>query len=137
MQTATQTISTSKTTLWVGRVISALPILFLLSDSLTHIMQIAPVVAATTQLGYPASLVPVLGAILLVCVVLYAIPQTSFLGALLLTGYLGGAVATNLRLELSIFGNILFPIYVGIFVWSGLYLRDPHLRALFSPRRQS
>ncbi|GHO49575.1 DoxX family protein [Ktedonospora formicarum] len=135
MQAATQTVSNSKAMLWTGRVLSALPILFLFFDAVTHIIQLPTVVEATTQLGIPAGLAPVMGTILLVCVILYAIPQTSFLGAVLLTGYLGGAIATNLRLELSLFGNVLFPVYVALFIWGGLYLRDKRLRALILPRR--
>lgn len=83
---------------------------------------------ASAQLGYSAGTIPIIGITLLVCVVIYVIPRTSVLGAVLLTGYLGGAVATNLRSGASLFSNVLFPVYFGIFVWAGLYLRYQNLR---------
>jgi len=120
----------SKKTLWAGRIISALPILFLLFDSSMKLIKAAPVVEGTVKLGYPEGTIVPLGIVLLVCTVLYAIPQTSVLGAMLLTGYLGGAVATHVRVGDPLFTHVLFPVYMGILVWLGVYLRDVRLRAL-------
>jgi hypothetical protein len=86
------------------------------------------------RLGYPLSLTATIGMILLICVVIYAIPQTSILGAILLTGYLGGAVASQLRVGEPLFTNVLFPTYIGALIWGGLYLREDKLRALIPVR---
>jgi hypothetical protein len=120
----------SKKTLWAGRIISALPILFLLFDGAMKLVKPAPVVEATVKLGYPEGTIVPLGIVLLVCTLLYAIPQTSVLGAMLLTGYLGGAVATHVRVGDPLFTHVLFPVYMGILIWLGIYLRDVRLRAL-------
>jgi hypothetical protein len=130
-----QLVSESKGRIWAGRILSALPVLFLLFDAVIHILKIAPVVEAFAQLGYSIRLAVPLGIIELVSVVLYVIPWTSVLGAVLLTGYLGGAVATNLRAGAPLFSNVLFPVYVGILLWGGLYLRDARLRAVFPVRQ--
>jgi hypothetical protein len=129
-----QTAPVSRKMLWAGRIISAIPILFLLLDGVAKLFKPAPVVEATVKLGYPESVIIGLGIVLLVCTVLYAIPLTSVLGAILLTGYLGGAVATHVRVGDKLF-NILFPGLVGVLVWGGLYLRDERLRALIPLRR--
>jgi len=123
---------TSKGNVWTGRILSALPILFLLFDGIMKVMRPlpAPVAEGTVKLGYSLSTIPGIGATLLVCTVLYAIPRTSVLGAILLTGYLGGAVATNVRVGNPLFGYVLAPVYVALFIWGGLYLRDERLRAL-------
>ena len=121
--------------LWAGRIMSALAVLFLTFDVVIHIMKPAPVIKGFTDLGWSPSLAIPLGIIELVCLVLYLIPRTSVLGAILLTGYLGGAVATNLRVGAPLFSNTLFPIYVAVFLWGGLYLRDNALRAVFPVRR--
>ena len=117
--------------LWTGRVLSTFAVLFLLFDSIGKLMEVPPVVAGSAELGYPASTVFPIGVILLLCVVAYVIPSTSVLGAVLLTGYLGGAVATHVRVQNPLFSHTLFPIYVALFVWGGLFLRDVRLRALF------
>lgn len=133
MQAAARSaIQTSKGKLWTGRVLSALPILFLLLDGIMKVMRPlpAPVAEGTIKLGYSLSTIPWIGATLLVCTVLYAIPRTSVLGAILLTGYLGGAVASNVRVGNPFFGYVLAPVYVALFIWGGLYLRDERLRAL-------
>jgi hypothetical protein len=135
MEITTQTAPVSKTQLWAGRIISALPVLFLLFDGVIHLTRIAPVVDSFNQLGYPIVLALGLGIIELVCVVLYVVPPTSVLGAILLTGYLGGAVASNLRIGAPLFSNALFPVYVGVLLWAGLYLRSNRLRALLPLRR--
>jgi hypothetical protein len=121
----------SATRLWAGRIMSALAILFLLFDTAGKLLRLAPFVEGTTQLGYPASAVLGIGIIELLCLVGYLIPRAAILGAVLLTGYLGGAVATHVRLGSPLFTHTLFPIYVGVLIWGGLYLRDPRLRGLF------
>ncbi len=134
MHTAIQTAPASKTSLWTGRIISALVVLFMLFDSAIKIMKLAPAVEGTARIGYPVSLVLPIGIVLFVCTVLYAIPRTSILGAILLTGYLGGAVASNVRMGNPLFGYVLFPVYVGVLLWVGLFLRDARLRALIPLR---
>jgi hypothetical protein len=120
---------------WTGRIISGFAVLFMLFDSITKIMRNSYVIKASANLGYPVSAIPVIGMILFACVVVYAIPRTSIIGAVLLTGYLGGAVASNLRISTPLFSNILFPVYFGILVWGGLYLRNRRVRELFSVRK--
>jgi len=113
---------------------SGLIVAFLLFDAGIHLMKPAPVVEAFAKLGYPLRLAVTLGIIELVCVVLYVIPRTSILGAILLTGYLGGAIATQLPTGNSLFGEVLFPVYIGVIVWGGIYLRDERLRKLIPLR---
>ena len=120
--------------LWTGRCLSALAVLFLAFDSIGKLLEVQPVVDGAAQLGYPARLVFRLGVILFLCVAAYVIPQTSALGAVLLTGYLGGAMAAHVRVESPLFSHTLFPTYVALFVWGGLFLRDTRLRA-FLPGR--
>lgn len=134
MQTATQAIPTSKATLWAGYIISALAVLFLIFDGVIKVLKLAPAVEATTQLGYPESLIVSIGIIELVCLAIYVIPRTAILGAILLTGYLGGAIATNLRAGTPLF-NVVFPIIIGALIWGGIYLRDERLRALVPLRK--
>jgi DoxX-like family len=122
-----------KSRVWAGRIMSGLTILFLLVDAVTKVLKLQIAVIGTVDLGYPESEVAGIGAVLLVCLFLYAIPKTSILGAILLTGYLGGAVATHLRVGSPLVGFVLFPVYVGAMVWGGLFLRDSRVRALFSP----
>ncbi len=129
METAKEYISTAEHSrasgaIWTGRVISGLVVLFLLFDSITKLMKVDAVVKASEQIGFPVNLISVIGIILLVCVVVYVYPPTSRLGAILLTGYLGGAVEANLSAGTPLFSNVLFPVYFGILVWAGLYLRD-------------
>lgn len=119
----------SKKTLWAGRILSALPALFLLVDAIMKLVKPAPVVKATVALGYPESVILPLGIVLLICTVLYLIPRTSVLGAILLTGYLGGAVATHVRIGSGAF-PLVFPLILGTLLWGGLYLRDERLRSL-------
>lgn len=126
-----QPIPGSKTMLWAGRIMSALPVLMLLFSSVMKLMKSAPVVEGFTHLGYPESLALGLGIVELTCAVVYVIPRTSVLGAILLTGYLGGATATHLRIGEPFF----MPIILGVLVWGGLFLRDDRLRALLPLRR--
>jgi len=129
-----QTASVSTKRLWAGRILSGLAVLFFLFDSISKLMRLNAVVQAFAQIGYPTRFVSLIGAILLACVVVYLIPRTSILGAILLTGYLGGAIATNLRVEGPLFTNVLAPLYFAVLVWGGLYLRDDRVRALIAPR---
>jgi hypothetical protein len=115
---------------YAGRALSTLAVLFLTFDAAIKILRLPPAVQGSAELGFAASTVLPLGIVLLACVVLYAIPATSLLGAILLTGYLGGAIATHVRLGNPLFTHTLFPIYVAIFVWGGLFLRDRRLRML-------
>src|SRR5258705_5594805 len=117
----------SKKSLWAGRIMSAVIILFLLFDSSVKLMNLPGATEATVRLGYPARLLLAIGIAELTCAVLFVIPRTSILGAILLTGYLGGATATQVRLEDPWF---FFPIVIGVLVWLGLYLRDQRLREL-------
>jgi hypothetical protein len=121
----------SKKMVWTGRVISALVILFLLVDSGGKVARFAPYLEGTVKVGYPASLVVPIGIVLLICTVVYAIPHTSVLGAILLTGYLGGATATHVRVSQPFW----FPIMMGVLAWAGLFLREERLRALIPLRR--
>jgi DoxX-like family len=134
MQSATETAPTSNKTLWTGRIISAVLSLFLFFDSAMKFVKPAIVVKTTVKLGYAESLIPVLGIVLLVCTIAYVIPQTSILGAILLTGYLGGAVASHLRAGDPLFA-VFFPVIFGMLLWGGLFLRDARLRALIPLRR--
>ena len=113
-----------------GYVLTGLVAAFLTFDTVMKLLQLAPAVQGTTELGYPAGTVVVIGAIELVCLVLYLMPRTSVLGALVLTGYLGGAIATHVRVGSPLPTHTLFPIYVALMVWGGLYLRESRLREL-------
>ncbi len=121
--------------LWAGRIMSYLAAAFLLLDAIGKLVKPAPVIEATVKLGYPASVIVPLGVVLLVCTVLYLIPPTSVLGAILLTGYLGGAVATHVRVGDTLF-TILFPVIFGVLLWGGLYLRDKKLQTLIPLRTE-
>lgn len=121
----------SKKSLWAGRILSGLAILFLLFDAtMKFFMDKLPPEAleAGAALQWPIELMPTVGTILLICTILYIIPRTSVLGAVLLTGYLGGAVASHVRVSNPLFTHTLFPIYIAVFVWLGLYLRDNRVK---------
>src|ERR1700682_5992224 len=130
MPSDTQTAPVSKKGLWAGRIITTLVVLFLLCDAVAKLMRIAPVLAAFTQLGFSTSLAVPIGAVLLLCTILYVIPPTSILGAILLAAYLGGATVTHLRAGQPFY----FPIIFGVLVWGGLYLRENRLHALIPLR---
>ena len=121
--------------MWTGRIMSWLVALFLIADAVMKLVKPAFVVDANTQLGYRESVIIPIGVVLLVSAVLYLIPQTAVLGAILLTGYLGGAVATHVRADGGVF-PIVFAIVFGVLVWGGLYLRDSHVSSLI-PLRES
>lgn len=127
-------VSSSKKGLWVGRVLSGLVVLFLIPDGVIKFIKPAPVIETSAHLGLPLSLANTLGILLLICTALYVFPRTSVLGAILLTGYLGGAVSTHLRVGDPLFSHILFPTYLGVLLWLGLYLRDERLRVLIPLR---
>ena len=120
----------SRKRLWVGYAVSALVLLFLLFDSLGKLLKVAPVLEGSAKLGYPESSVVGIGVVLLLCTILFAIPRTSVFGAILLTGYLGGAVATHVRVGSPLLTHQLFPVYLGTLIWVGLYLRNEKLRRL-------
>jgi hypothetical protein len=126
----------SKGQLWTGRVLSTLAALFLLFDATLKFIKPQAVIDGTIALGYSPSAITPLGVVLLICTLLYLIPMTQVLGAILLTGYLGGAVATHVRHGDPLFSHILFPTYLGVFLWLGLWLRDPAIRN-FIPFRKS
>jgi tryptophan-rich sensory protein len=119
----------SKALIWTGRVMSGLAAIFLLWDGVMKLFKPVFVVEATVRLGYPESTIIGIGVILVVCTIIYIIPQTSVVGAILLTGYLGGAVATQVRAGGTLF-TIVFPVIMGALVWGGLFLRENRLRAL-------
>jgi hypothetical protein len=129
------TAADSKGLVWTGYALSGLVTLFMLMDAGMKLMTLDVVLETQRVLGYPDEVARPLGIILLVCTVLYAVPRTSVLGAVLLTAYLGGAVATHVRVGSPLFSHTLFGIYLGLFVWGGLWLREGRLRALFPLRR--
>ncbi len=120
----------TKRSLWAGRILSGIAVLFLTFDSIVKLLVLQPAIDANAQLGYPTSVIFPLGVLEAVLLVIYLIPRTSVLGAILWTGYLGGAIATHVRLMNPLFTHILFPIYVAALLWGGLWLRDARVRAL-------
>lgn len=112
--------------------LTTLAALFLLMDTIFKFLHPPQVLATFTQLGWPAELSVTLGVIQLSCLIVYLVPRTAIIGAILLTGYLGGAIATNMRVGNPLFSHILFPIYLSVFIWGGLYLRDTRVRTLIS-----
>jgi DoxX-like family len=134
MPVSVETAAPSKARLWTGRILSTLTTLFMLFDGVMKLFQPLPVTKAMTQLGFPSHLSVPIGVILLICTALYAIPSTSVFGAVLLTGYLGGAVVSQMRIGAPLFGTMLFPIYFAVLLWAGIYLREPRLRTLLPVR---
>jgi len=114
----------------IGRGITALPVLFLAFDTVIKFTGIAPVADSMNQLGWPLSATLGIAVLEAICLAAYLIPRTSVLGAILLTGYLGGAIATHVRVGNPLFSHVLFPVYVALLLWGGLYLREARLRAL-------
>jgi hypothetical protein len=115
---------------WTGRIFSGLVVLFMLMDGVGKLVKPVQVVEGTLQLGYPESAILPIGVLALLGALLYALPRTAVLGAIVLTGFFGGAVATHLRMGNPLFSHLLFPVYLGAIMWAGLVLRDPRLRAL-------
>jgi hypothetical protein len=128
---ASATISQGR--LWTGRVISALVVLFMLFDAWGKLFQPRAVLEASARIGFPVHLLTPIGVILLICTILYAVPRTAVLGAVLLTGYLGGAVEVQLTAGSPPFENV-FPVLFGVLVWAGIMLRDGRIQRLFPLR---
>jgi len=123
----------SKKNIWTGRIMSGLVVVFLSVDASLKVLKNQLAVEGDARLGYPENTVVGIGILLLLCTLLYAIPRTAILGAILLTGYLGGAVATHVRVGNPWLGYVLLPVYIGVLAWGGLFLRDPRIRTfLFS-----
>ncbi|MCC6860207.1 MAG: DoxX family protein [Bryobacterales bacterium] len=129
MHPAVQAIPAARRNPWAGRVVSLLAVLFLLFDGVIKLLDLAPVADSFTRLGYATSIAPAIGILELACTLAYMVPRTAVIGAILLTGFLGGATATHLRIGDPYF----FPLVVGGFVWAGLWLRDGRVRILVSP----
>src|SRR6202790_4465587 len=128
-------LAVGKTQARIGWALSILTILFMLFDATGKLALESHVIEATTKIGYPVAAIGPIGVIGLLCSILYAVPRTAVLGAVLLTGFYGGAVASKIRIEDPLFGSILFAVYFGFIAWGGLYLRDERLRALLPFRR--
>jgi hypothetical protein len=131
---AREPASAWKGSLWGGRIMSGVPVLFLLFDATMKVIKLPPVIEASARYGFNEGAVFGIGAVLLACVLVYIVPRTAVLGAILLTGYLGGAVVTHVRAGEGLF-PMLFPVFVGALLWGGLFLRDGRLRALLPARR--
>jgi hypothetical protein len=129
--------SPAQAALWTGRILTGVAVLFLTFDTVLKVLQLGPAVEGTTSLGFSADAILTLGVIELVCLVLYLIPRTAIFGAVLWTGYLGGAIATHLRLGNPLFSHTLFPTYVAALLWGGLWLRDVRVRELLPLRRSA
>ncbi|MCS7463710.1 DoxX family protein [Paenibacillus doosanensis] len=125
-------VSISKGRLWTARVMSGLVILFMLFDGVSKLFKPAPVVEGTVSLGFAEHHIVILGILGLIPTILYAIPRTSILGAVLLTAYCGGAVATHIRMDSPLFSHVLSAVYVAVLMWGALWLKDERVRKLFS-----
>jgi hypothetical protein len=134
MHAVAHTASVSPRLALVGRVISGLVVLFLTFDGVAKVLMVPAVIEASAQLGVPESVIAGIGLVLLACTALYVVPPTAVLGAILLTGYLGGATATHVRMGGPVF-PVVFAVLVAVLVWGGLYLREPRLHALLPLRR--
>jgi hypothetical protein len=135
MSTAVQAASTGSTMLWAGRIVSGLVVAFLLFDGAIKLVPLDVVITTSQELGIPAHLARTLGVLTLVCTLLYAFPRTAVLGAILLTGYIGGAIYVHVRAGSPLFSHTLFGVYLGLLAWAGLWLRDARLRAVIPWRR--
>ena len=130
MDSRPETGRTSRGRIWTGTILSGIAVLFLLFDSIGKLLKVAPVVTGSAELGYLEGVIQPIGVVLLICVVAYTIPRTAILGAVLLTGYMGGAIATHVRVGNPLLTHTLFPIYVAVLFWGGLFLRDERLRVV-------
>ncbi|HMF76642.1 MAG TPA: DoxX family protein [Bryobacteraceae bacterium] len=128
----TTIIERTRKAVWTGRILSGFAALFLVFDATMKVLALPPAVQGTTQLGYPASTLLGIGLLQFICLVLYLVPRTALIGAILWTGYLGGAVATHVRVGSPLFTHILFPLYVAALLWAGLWLRDRRVDALLT-----
>ena len=127
METANTSSKKMKITGWV---FSSLAILLLLADGFGKLIKPEPVIKATLELGYPENTITTIGILVIICAIIYAIPRSALIGAILLTGFLGGAIATHFRINNPLFSHTLFPVYILLFIWLGLYLRSASLRKL-------
>lgn len=125
----------SKTKLWISRIMGGIVILFMLMDSIGKFIQPTEVVEGTLELGFAEHHIIILGILGLLSILLYAFPRTSILGAILLTGYWGGAIATHVRLDNPLFSHILVPVFLGVLAWGALWLKNEQLRNLFPLRK--
>lgn len=125
----------SKAAIWTGRALSGIAIVFLLMDGGIKLIPLDVVIETSKQMGIPTELVRTLGVLTLTGAILYAIPRTAVFGAIILTGYLGGAIYAHVLAKSPLFSHTLFSIYLACFVWGGLWLRDPLVRALIPFRR--
>jgi hypothetical protein len=126
--------SSSRRRVWTGRVLSGLAVAFFLFDATIKLLRVPAVLEASRQMGFSVPSIVAVGVILLACTAIYLVPRLSLVGAVLITGYLGGAIATHVRLGNPLLSHTLFPLYVAALVWGGLYLRDARVRALFARR---
>jgi TRAP-type C4-dicarboxylate transport system permease small subunit len=136
LRIGTASVAPSRNAVWTGRILSALAVAFMLFDGGIKLIPLPVVTQSMAQIGWPATpeMARTLGVIGLLCAALYAFPRTALIGAIVLTGYLGGAIATQLRIGAPLFSHILFGVYLGLMVWGGLALRDSRLRALLAGR---
>lgn len=135
---ATPRAGTSRAAQWTGRVLSGVGVLFMLFDGGAKVLDlIPPDVKAANSLGWPDHTLFTVGVISLICTALYLIPRTAVLGAILLTGYFGGAIASHVRVDSPLFSHTLFPVYIAALFWVGLLLRDDRVRAIFAPRKSA
>jgi len=135
MASAAQISPVTQTNVWPGRIVSVLPVLFLVFDATIKLVGNPAVTQAFTQLGLPITLVTRIAALEVLCLILYVLPSTAVLGTVLLTGFLGGAVALHVRVADLLFSHVLFPVYVGVLLWGGLFLRDRRVRSLLPLRK--
>src|SRR5687767_2645747 len=131
IETTVNAPALSKGKLWTARIMGGIVIAFMLMDSIFKLIPNDIVTAGTVELGYQAHHIPVMGTLGLLSILLFAFPRTQILGAVLLTGYFGGAVATHVRLDNPLFSHILFPVYLAVLAWGSLWLRNENLRKLF------
>jgi len=125
----------SKVRVWTGRIMAGIVILFMLMDSIFKFVANEAVIEGTTSLGYQLHHLPIMGTLGLLSIILYILPRTEVLGAILLTGYFGGAIATHVRLDNPLFTHVLFTVYLGILAWGALFLKNEKLRDVILGRK--
>ena len=134
MSMGSQVAPLSTKWVWTGRILSGLVVVFLLFDGIIKFIKIQPVIDTFEQMGWPIKFAVPIGIIDVGCAILFAIPRTAVLGAVLMTGLLGGAIATHVRIDSPLFSHTLFGVYLGLIAWAAIYLREPRLRALMPLR---
>ena len=135
MQATLPATASSTAKVWSGRIMGGIVILFMLMDTTFKFMTTEDVIKATTDLGFQAHHLPIMGTLGLLATLLYIIPRTEIIGALLLTGYWGGAIATHVRMDNPLFTHILFPVYLGVLAWGALWIKNERLRQLILNRK--